>query len=877
MIGTTISHYKILEKLGEGGMGVVYKAHDTKLDRDVALKFLPHHLAATPEEQARFLQEARAASALNHPNVCTIHDIAEHDGQQFIVMELVEGRTLREIIANRQSSPERSRGTTIADLIQYAIQIGEALQEAHAHGIVHRDVKTDNIMVNSKNQVKVMDFGLAKLKGSLKLTKTSSTVGTLAYMAPEQIQGGEVDARSDIFSFGVTLYEMVTGHLPFRGEHEAAVMYSILNEEPTSIQKYVPDAPPELARIISRALEKDPADRYQHVDDLVSELRRLKKTTSRVAPAPAGGGPSEAPVESHETRTTRFRRPRATVVGIALLIVAGLVATSYILFFRAAPIHTADRVAVAVFENRTGDATLDAFGPLITESVAQKLAGIGVVDVVPSHDAIRTWQRVRAESNNADPFTALGRETGARLIIGGAYYTQGDSILIHASVNDAETGKLLKVVQPIGNTLEKRMTSIELVGQKLKGAIAFSSDLYAPMYDGNPDYFPTYEAFREYKVASELFFRGQYLPSVDYYRRASDLDTTFKLPLILAAFAYSNSGIYDSAQSIVRDLDRISPTLVQPDRNVLGYLQASLRGDQLTCLNMSREWAQRAQRSTFEYLWGVNALNMNRPRETITALARLDPADSSSFRDWIHVWGVKTYAYHIVDEHGSELAEAETGCERLPNRLPTVWFRLRAQAALGRATDIWKGYDEVQSFPPSPEGTPGGIMTSCAVELRKHGFGEASIEAIKKAISWYESRPDSERQSRVRQSALAGAYYLAGRYSDARTIYENLLRQSPNNLNYQGYLGTIAARVRDTSEARRIDDLLKRTNRPYLFGSQTYWRARIAAILGQQESAVALLREALAQGQSYTRLHPDPDLDLLKDYPPFQELVKPKD
>jgi serine/threonine protein kinase len=283
MIGQTVFHYKVLEKLGEGGMGIVYKAHDTKLDRDVALKFLPHHLTATADEQARFLQEARAASALNHPNVCTIYDIAEHDGpasagapagrQQFIVMEYIDGKTLRQML------PVQKTQTAI----NYAIQIGEALQEAHSKGIVHRDIKTDNIMVNSKNQIKVMDFGLAKLKGSLKLTKTSSTVGTLAYMAPEQIEGGEVDARSDIFSFGVVLYEVLTGHLPFRGEHEAAMVYSIVNEEPIPVQRYLSDISPELVHILGRALEKDSGDRYQNVAEMVIDLRRLKKETTRVS------------------------------------------------------------------------------------------------------------------------------------------------------------------------------------------------------------------------------------------------------------------------------------------------------------------------------------------------------------------------------------------------------------------------------------------------------------------------------------------------------------------------------------------------------------------------------------------------------------------
>jgi Tol biopolymer transport system component/predicted Ser/Thr protein kinase len=279
VIGQTISHYKIIEKLGEGGMGVVYKAQDLRLDRLVALKFLPQHLTANEAEKARFLQEAKAASALNHPNVCTIYGIEEHENpdgtsQQFIEMEYVDGVTLREKVGET--------GLKVQDAVTYAIQVGEALAEAHSKGIVHRDIKCENIMVNSKNQVKVMDFGLAKLKGTLKLTRTSSTVGTLAYMSPEQIQGGEVDSRSDIFSFGVVFYEMLTGHIPFRGEHEAALVYSIVNEDPEPIQKYLPEISGEIVHTLGKALEKNPEDRYQSVQEMVLDLCRAKKDTSKL-------------------------------------------------------------------------------------------------------------------------------------------------------------------------------------------------------------------------------------------------------------------------------------------------------------------------------------------------------------------------------------------------------------------------------------------------------------------------------------------------------------------------------------------------------------------------------------------------------------------
>ena len=329
MIGQTISHYKILEKLGEGGMGVVYKAQDTKLNRTVAVKMLPDRVNRDESSKARFLQEAQAAAGLNHPNICTVHGVEDVDGSLFMVMEYVEGGTLREKLPFAKSD----------DAITIAAQIGEALQEAHAKGIVHRDIKSDNIMLTSRGQAKVMDFGLAKLKGSLKLTRTSSTVGTLGYMAPEQIQGGEADHRSDIFSFGVLLFEMLTGKVPFRGEHEAAMVYSIVNEEPQDITALVPEISPIVTNLIQRCLEKDPNDRYQHFDDIVADLRRSQKKTGRVARSsayvpiqqPRASSPSGVvshpgiPVENEAPQDSRGRIIRYGAIGAVAVVVLGLV------------------------------------------------------------------------------------------------------------------------------------------------------------------------------------------------------------------------------------------------------------------------------------------------------------------------------------------------------------------------------------------------------------------------------------------------------------------------------------------------------------------------------------------------------------------------
>jgi len=273
MMGKIISHYKILKKIGEGGMGEVYLAEDTKLDRKVALKFLPKRFtnvgANGDSPKERFFREARAAAALNHPNIVTIYEINEYEDQTYIAMEYIEGETLKDKITS---------GTLLlTKVVDYAIQICEGLQKAHAAGIVHRDIKPQNIIINRDGQVKILDFGLAKLKGVSQLTKESSTLGTVNYMSPEQIQGLDVNQRTDIWSLGVVLYEMITGQLPFKGDYEHAVVYSILNEEPEPLSKLRPDVPSELERIVGNALAKSENERYDNVEALLEDLKALKR------------------------------------------------------------------------------------------------------------------------------------------------------------------------------------------------------------------------------------------------------------------------------------------------------------------------------------------------------------------------------------------------------------------------------------------------------------------------------------------------------------------------------------------------------------------------------------------------------------------------
>ena len=271
MIGETIAQYRILEHLGSGGMGEVYLAVDSKLDRKVALKFLPAQMSADADAKARFLQEARAASALNHPNICTIHDIQEHEGRMFMVMEYVEGETLR----------EHKTPFTLKQILEIGIQVSDGLAAAHEKGIVHRDIKTENIMVRKDGIVQIMDFGLAKLRGASRLTKEGSTIGTTGYMSPEQVQGIDADHRTDLFSLGVVLYELLAGQMPFKGVHETAIMYEIVNVDPQPLSAIREDIDPELDRIILDCLQKDPDERCQSAKEVSRDLRRFKTDSGR--------------------------------------------------------------------------------------------------------------------------------------------------------------------------------------------------------------------------------------------------------------------------------------------------------------------------------------------------------------------------------------------------------------------------------------------------------------------------------------------------------------------------------------------------------------------------------------------------------------------
>jgi len=424
MIGKTILHYKIVEKLGEGGMGVVYKAEDTRLKREVAIKLLPHYISSNNEERKRFEIEAQAAASLNHPNIATIHAIEESGEQQFIVMEYVDGKELKSIVETHSRASLQND-----DTINYAIQIAEGLNAAHKKGIVHRDIKSSNIMVTEDGKIKIMDFGLAKIGKGTQVTKFGSTVGTIAYMSPEQTRGDEIDHRTDIWSFGVVLYEMLTGKLPFKGEYDAAIIYSILNEEVQSPSKVNPNVPAALDKITEKCLKRDKEERYKNVDELINDLKKFKKDL-HVKPA------NTSAWENSGSKKIRLY----SIYGISVIL---LFLAAFFVFkdFKSssdanANVNAPKRLAVLPFTNIKNDKENDYLSFALADQVIGSLSYIKNILVRPS-SAIRKYV-----DSNINPSDA-GKELKVEFILTGNYLKESDLVRLNLELVDARSNEII--------------------------------------------------------------------------------------------------------------------------------------------------------------------------------------------------------------------------------------------------------------------------------------------------------------------------------------------------------------------------------------------------------------------------------------------------
>jgi serine/threonine protein kinase/tetratricopeptide (TPR) repeat protein len=868
MIGQTISHYKILEKLGEGGMGAVYKAEDTKLKRTVALKFLPPELTRDEHSKARFVHEAQAASALDHPNICTIHEIDEtEDGRMFICMACYEGTTLTDKISERPLE--------LGEAVDIAMRVAEGLAKAHEQGIVHRDLKPANVLVTKDGQVKIVDFGLAKLAGRTKLTKDGMTAGTVGYMSPEQAKGLEVNPRTDIWSLGTTLYQMITGRLPFESDYDEALVYSILHETAEPVTALRSGVPLELDRIVTKCMQKDPAERYQTAGDLIADLRHLNRTMGDRADTSKRGIPS--------TREMRSLRMWPLVLG---LVVVAVVVAGILSRFRApsGPPSDSEKVMLVVlpFEN-LGPPDDEYLAVGVTEEVTNRLASIKELGVISRKSAVHYAGTDKTTKQ-------IGSELGVQYVVEGTiqwakYDGKPSRVRITPElVRVADDTRLWsEAYDRVIEDVFEIQSDIALQVVEQLGLTLLASDR-AVVADQPTDNLEAYHAYLRggYYTGTPHFTEDKWVQAIDTYTRAVELDPTFALAY--AKLSEAHAGLYyyhvdlsgerrEMARSAVEKARELAPD--QPEtRLALGYYHLMVERD--------------AEQAFAEF--EIAARDLPEDDEVLEA-------KGDGYRQqgkWLEAFDEYERACQLSPRNSSPLVEIGI----------TGWLCRRYRDALEAA-------NKAIALAPNQDWP---YLTKGVVLWSWHGASEEArraFEAVspghrwlpwvwywqyvyegkyREAIDYLSSIPDGwvriKIDAKPKELYQAFAFEAIGQpeqalaaYETAKTLLEAEVKEHLEDPRYHSSLGVAYAALGQKEEAiregRRAMELLP-ISKDAVYGlPYVHDLAHIYTLSGDYENALATLEEILSNPSSLSvpLLEVDPRWNRLRDQPGFQRLL----